>query len=90
MTTEWLWGLIASFATLAFGLFLHTADTKRQISILKKQKKNDDAAINNLSQKNAELEIQLHVFTSGEREENQKRLIAQQQLVDRLNDEIIP
>ena len=42
-----------------------------------------------LAERISNLEIQLHIFTSSEREEEQKRLIAEQQLVDQLNDEII-
>lgn len=59
------------------------ADTKAKNEILTQEH-------SALVAKNQSLEKQLHVFTSCEREDKQKRLIAEQQLVDRLNDEIIP
>lgn len=62
-------------------------ETNKRISNLEQLKSTEKVK---LEERISNLEKQLHTFTSGEREEQQKHLIAQQQLVDRLNDEIIP
>ncbi|MDP2760709.1 MAG: hypothetical protein Q8O64_09970 [Sideroxyarcus sp.] len=83
------WALFIAASSVAIAAVLdavksraENADTKAKNEILEQEH-------SVLMAKNQSLEKQLHVFTSGEREEEKQRLVAQQQLVDKLNSEII-
>ena len=84
------WALFIAASSVAIAAVLEAVKQraeKNAIATRYKELKSHFVASKN---ENENLKKQLHVFTSSEREEEQKRLIAEQQLVDQLNDEIIP